>query len=119
MLFRSTTDALKGVAGPWIGGSDARIKQDIVPYSTGLAAVLQLNPVEYSFIPETGLDSTRRHIGVIGQEVQPIMPEMITTSSAAMGSLMIDDLLIYNPNALLYALVNAVKELAARVPAPA
>lgn len=113
----SSSDALKGVAGPWIGGSDARIKHSIVPYPTGLAAVLQLNPVEYSFIPDTGLDSTRRHIGIIGQEVQPIMPEMITTSSTAFGTLIISDLLIYNPNALQYALVNAVKELAARVAA--
>jgi len=111
----ATTEAVKGVAGPWIGGSDARIKQNIVPYSRGLAAVLQLNPVEYSFIPETGLDSTRRHVGIIGQDVQPIMPEMITASSTKIGSLMFNDLLIYNPNALLYALVNAVQELATLV----
>ena len=116
------TGAFNVAGGPWIAMSDARMKQNIVDYTKGLEAIKQLTPREYSFIPETGVDSSLRFIGMVSQEIQPIMPETVNIRGIGqgegltqMGSFELPDALSFNPNAITYALVNAVKELAARV----
>jgi Chaperone of endosialidase len=106
--------------GEWAAFCDERIKHNIVPYEAGLAEVLQLRPKVYSYIPETGTDPLARYVGLIGQEVQPIMPETVRqrrTVAPHLGTIAIDDLLEFNGTAVKYALVNAVQELAARVAA--
>ena len=56
--------------------SDRRLKRDILPLSKyGLKQVMQLNPVTYIF----KADSTNTHqVGFIAQEVQQIIPEVVT-----------------------------------------
>jgi Chaperone of endosialidase len=113
----------RAVAGPWDGPSDARIKQNIEPYEVGLPAILRLQPKIFSFVPETGLDPNRRHVSIIAQDIHPIMPETVTVTPVGpgqqmhMGQLEIADLMSFNPGPITYALVNAVKELAARLDA--
>jgi len=53
--------------------SDRRLKENIVKTSYGLEEVLKLNPVNYRFI-SNGLNQ----IGFIAQEVQPLLPEVVT-----------------------------------------
>lgn len=105
----------------WVAiGSDERIKQDIVPYDKGLAEVRQLLPKTYRYIAETGWDTTKRYVGLIAQDIQNVMPETIITRSPdepKIGTVDLPDLLTYDPTALQYALINAVKELDARLTA--
>jgi hypothetical protein len=56
--------------------SDRRLKRDILPLSKyGLKQVMQLNPVTYIY----KADSTNTHqVGFIAQEVQQIIPEVVT-----------------------------------------
>ncbi|MBV5339335.1 MAG: tail fiber domain-containing protein [Deltaproteobacteria bacterium] len=56
--------------------SDRRLKRDILPLSKyGLQQVMQLNPVTYIF----NADSTdTNQVGFIAQEVQQIIPEVVT-----------------------------------------
>ena len=56
--------------------SDRRLKRDILPLSKyGLKQVMQLNPVTYIF----KADNTNTHqVGFIAQEVQQIIPEVVT-----------------------------------------
>ena len=58
-------------------------------------------------------------VGVIGQEIEAVLPETVSTTSAQLDAEVgeVPDLRIYDGNALPYVLVNAVKELAQRVEA--
>ena len=59
--------------GTLSASSDRRLKENIVKTPYGLAEVLKLNPVNYRFI-SNGLNQ----IGFIAQEVQPLLPEVVT-----------------------------------------
>jgi len=50
-----------------------RMKQDITPVTGALAEVLQLQPMEYRFRPETG-DGNRLQIGLIAEDVAALDP---------------------------------------------
>lgn len=61
--------------------------------------------------------SGQEFIGLIAQEVEPVMPEMVTKEAAYIDGEPVDDLLKLDSSALVYALVNAVKTLTARIAA--
>jgi hypothetical protein len=54
-------------------------------------------------------------VGLIGQEAECAMPEMVTTRKDKLGDLEFDDMRTLDANALTYALVNAVKTLNERI----
>jgi len=57
----------------WTAASDARIKKNIVNSKYGLETVMQLRPVEYNLI-----SNDLRQVGFIAQEVQKLVPEVVT-----------------------------------------
>jgi hypothetical protein len=101
--------------GPWTDSSDGRIKDNIADYTSGLDAVLALRPVSYTFKAETGRDTAIKYVGLIGQEAERAMPEIVTTKADKVGDLEFSDMRTLDSGPLVYALVNAVKELAERV----
>jgi hypothetical protein len=108
--------ALKTLAGQWGAISDVRIKQNIRPYEAGLDEVLQLKPCWYQFRPETHIaDADKDVIGLIAQEVETVMPECVTIGEGESGEIKHADMRTLDPTAIMYALVNAVKTLTARV----
>jgi hypothetical protein len=87
--------------------SDRRIKKDITPYEHGLDEVLDLNPVTFAYNGTFGFeDDGHTHVGLIAQDVEPVLPEMVA-SIAGVKHL--------DMNVILMTLVNAVKELTARI----
>jgi hypothetical protein len=104
----------------WTNLSDSRVKTDVTPYVIGTAALKELRPVDYIYngdygTPENGIVQT----GLIAQEV-------LTTPLASMvGTRVYTDpqtgqqttLYDLNTNQLVFALINAVKELDARIKA--
>jgi hypothetical protein len=113
--FIVKTQGYKPGGGPWVDSSDGRIKDDIADYTSGLDAVLALRPVTYNFKAETGRDPSVKYVGLIGQEAECAMPEMVTTRKDKLGDLEFDDMRTLDANALTYALVNAVKTLNERI----
>jgi len=100
--------------------SDARVKKDVTTYNIGLSAVSELRPVTYQFNGKYGAaDDGKQFVGLIAQEVQ----------NTALSSMIsgwqykdpeteeVTDLLSVNTTQLIFALVNSVKELKARVEA--
>src|SRR5207244_6578559 len=65
-------------------GSDARLKQNIKPLSYGLSEVLRLRPVKWQW---KGTTTRQLNLGLVAQEVEPLMPELILRSVDANGSL--------------------------------
>jgi hypothetical protein len=109
--FVSNGQAYKPGGGNWATLSDARLKEDIRPYTRGLAELRALRPVRYKYKKEYWAASDRHFTGLIAQEVQDVVPEMVHTYLfQAIGDKLLDVLAV-DPSDLTYMLINAVKEL--------
>ncbi len=86
--------------------SDRRLKRDISNLSYGLKEILQLEPKSYFFINSK---QEYKSIGLIAQEVQPIIKEIVHTRDDYEKSLSI------NYIELIPILINAVKEQDAKI----
>jgi hypothetical protein len=118
-LHLSTDSAAKLTTNTWTVTSDARVKTNIQPYTKGLAAIKQINPVSYDYNGKAGTPVGPGGISILAQDLQPVFPECIGTYK---GRLEPDDeqdtdILTYQGHAMTFALINAIKELAARVEA--
>jgi Chaperone of endosialidase len=107
--------AFKPGGGSWIDSSDVRIKDNIHDYTSGLAEILKLRPRTFTYKPETRRNTTQMHVGLIAQECEKVMPELVRQEATPIGDIHFNDMRIFDSTALTYALVNAVKELAQRV----
>ena len=97
----------------WSTTSDARIKHVRGDYHGGLAEILRIRPVEYEFNGRGGFkaDSLRR-VGVIAQEIRNVLPDTVYSIGDVDD---IENMLAVDPSEIVWALVNAVKELAAQI----
>ena len=60
--------------------SDRRLKDNITNISNPLTKLSNINGVEFDWIPTEGIHSNEGHdIGVIAQEIEQILPEVVTT----------------------------------------
>jgi len=113
LIFDFVTDgqAYKPGGGLWAALSDARLKEDIHPYTRGLAELRALRPVRYKYKKEYWAAGDRHFTGLIAQEVQDVVPEMVHPYQfQAIGDKLLDVLAV-DPSDLTYMLINAVKEL--------
>jgi len=112
-----TSTASKPGGGTWADSSDARIKTVEGDYTHGLAELLQLRPVNYRFIGNDHHAPTegRPYIGLVAQDVEDAMPELVSLTSGTIDGEEIDDIRMLDQSPLLFALVNAIKELSARL----
>jgi Chaperone of endosialidase len=128
-LTIAASQAFKTVAGEWSTlTSDARVKQDVADYATGLEHICALRPVTFRYNGLGGSQNDgKTHIGLIAQEAQPVMPEIVIDAAAAtqnpdgtptpLTARLLPGQLGMDASALKFALVNAVQELAGRVAA--
>lgn len=118
-LQLSTDSAAKPSTNTWTIASDSRIKTNVTAYTKGLAEIKQVNPITYEYNGKGGFAAGPGGISIIAQDLQPIFPECISTFMAKLeeGDTEDTELYNYNGHAITFALINAVKELAARVEA--
>ena len=106
----------------WSTTSDKRIKKNIVENATGLYAIekIQVRNFEYKKSDEIIADNpeledvidsisekpTGQQLGVIAQEIEQILPDVVETQTTGIKTV--------NPDNLTWYLVNAVKELSAK-----
>ena len=100
----------------WATTSDIRIKKNVVDNNTGLDKINQIQVKNFEYRTEdevTELPSTCAiakeglQLGVIAQEIEEILPDLVNTESTGCKNV--------NPDNLTWYLVNAVKELSAEV----
>ena len=119
-FYAAAGDAAKPGGGSWTSTSDARVKTVIGQYSRGLDDILKINVIDFEYNGKGGhpVDG-RRYTGVIAQEMQEIFPEMVKVHRAKLEETDTEDteILMVDNSALVYALVNAVKELKAEIQA--
>jgi hypothetical protein len=111
--------ATKASGTTWANPSDRRLKDDIEDYATGLAAILQLQPRTFLYNGKGGSTAGMRGYGFIADEIAPVMPETVGVRAGKLDAADEDetDIQTLDQSNLILALVNAVKELAARVAA--
>lgn len=116
-LHLSTDSAAKPTTNTWTIASDSRLKTNIRPYTKGLAEVDSIQPIEYDYNGLGGLPAGSGGISIIAQELEPVFPECVGRYSAKLYPEDEEEtvLLNYNGHAITFALINAVKELKARV----
>jgi len=106
--------ALHVVGSTWSStgwsSSDVRWKKKVTPIGSALEKVLALRGVTYNWrkdeFPAMNFD-TLKHVGFIAQEVEKIMPELVTTQTNGFKGL--------EYNGFVALLANAMQELYAKV----
>jgi hypothetical protein len=110
--------AAKPGGGSWTATSDSRVKTVLGQYTRGLAEVLQLNVVDYEYNGKGGHAADgKRLTGVVAQEIQEVFPEMVSRRLDKLEETDTEntEILMVDNSALVYALVNCVKELKAEL----
>ncbi|RNJ51378.1 beta strand repeat-containing protein [Methylocystis hirsuta] len=98
-----TTDA----SGNLSVSSDERLKNIDAPFTRGLADIAKLSPISYHWNVVSGLDMGTQYAGFSAQNVQAAIPEAVGSSTS--GYLTLQD------RPLIAAVVNAIKELSAKL----
>jgi hypothetical protein len=111
------TSAIKASGTTWANPSDRRIKDSIESYSTGLQAILQLQPRTFVYNGKGGSQAGMRGYGFVADEVTGVMPEMVGIQPRKLDpdDEATTDIQTLDQSNLILALVNSVKELAARL----
>ena len=100
--------------------SDSRVKKNVQTYSLGIDALNQLQPITYQFNGLYGTkDDGKEIVGLVAQDVQqtPFNSMVCDWKYTNPNTGQITDLLSLNTSELVFALINAVKDLDARVKA--
>tara|TARA_Y100000004_G_scaffold125071_1_gene140664 strand:- start:97 stop:4104 length:4008 start_codon:yes stop_codon:yes gene_type:complete len=84
--------------------SDRRLKEDINPIQYGLKEVLEINPVKYKWIEKRG---GKEDIGVIAQDIEKIIPEIVQENKALNSDEMIKSV---DYGKMVAVLIKAVQE---------
>lgn len=136
-FFIGGANAYKTGGGSWASPSDSRIKTVVGDYTRGLAEILQLQPKRFTYrgndtISEPGEGRSAPYsgspnyiaakdgtefAGLVAQELQPVFPEMTREYTGYIDGVVKSDMLHVDRSSLDLALVNAVKELEARIAA--
>jgi hypothetical protein len=116
-LQLSTDSAAKPTTNTWTIASDSRIKTVKGEYQKGLAEICQVRPVRYEYNGKAGFTAdSKEQISILAQELMQVFPECVDTFK---GKLEEDgpeiDLYNYNGHAITFALINAIKELKAKI----
>jgi hypothetical protein len=109
--------AAKPGGGSWSVFSDSRIKENIIPYTKGLADILLINTVTYDYNGLAGTTKGAKYTGIIAQEMKEIFPETVSTYKAKLNEEDEEktELYDFNSSDLTFALINAIKELKAEI----
>ena len=93
----------------WSANSDARLKKDITPITSqeGLQVISNLKPVRYNW-KEESFNNGKKKLGMIAQEVEEIVPEIVDNRKD-------DHYLSVNYTSLIPMLVAAIQELQRKV----
>jgi len=93
--------------GSWATFSDVRLKDISRSYEYGLSEISKLKPIRYHYKQENelGLPSKQGQVGLVAQDVQDVIPDAVSENDQ--GYLML------NSDPIIWAMLNAIKELKA------
>jgi hypothetical protein len=109
-LFNVTNTGAATLAGTLTQNSDQRLKTNVqsLDASSSLAAIESLNPVSFNWM--NGMFGSGNQLGFIAQQVQPIFPNLVSTTSAT--ALTPDGTLGLNYIGLIAPIVKSIQTIA-------
>jgi hypothetical protein len=103
--------------GSWGASSDERVKRNVEPYRQGLKELSRLEPISYAYNGKGGTqDDGKRYVGLVAQAAQKVMPSLVREMPGEFEG-KIAGQLATDTSELVFALVNAVKELSIEIAA--
>jgi hypothetical protein len=100
----------------WLVPSDARLKENVRDLEAGLDHLRRVRPVRFRYNGRAGTPAGREGIGVLGQEIELVLPETVQRSpGGSCEDPELEGIRIFDGSALTFVLINAVKELADKV----
>lgn len=104
-LELSTDSAAKPGTSTWTIASDRRLKDVRAPFTRGLAAIENIQPIYFNYKKDNalGLPSEKEYVGIIAQEIQKNIPE--ATAVDEKGFLHVTN------DSIIWTMFNAIKEL--------
>ncbi len=109
-LLHVNGTAAKPGGGTWTVASDSKLKKNIADFTDGLSLVEKIHPVTFQYNGKAGMPTDKKYVGIIAQEMQKIAPYTIGTFTYQDTTGNSEEYLDYDPNAVMYVLVNAIKE---------
>lgn len=97
--------------GSWSNSSDARLKKNITEFDKGLELVKAVRPINFEYNGLDNLPTHKSYVGVIAQELKKVAPFMVSDYRSDDGEIY----LAVDPSAFDFVLINAVKELSAKI----
>jgi hypothetical protein len=121
-------NGVKPGGGSWGSTSDARVKTVEAKYKHGINKISKHQPVIYKYKDnetppnrkkkkKNAAEKSTKFAGLIAQEVEVIFPGMVTQGEGWIDGVKVDDMRTLDTTPLIFALVNCIKELKARVEA--
>jgi hypothetical protein len=110
--------ATKPGSTAWVNPSEARLKEAVELYRAGLTEVCRLEPISYRYTGSHGMPAGMTFYGLDAEATREAMPELTCVVRHSWGGeedRQTEDLLAIDSGPLVFALCNAVKELAAQV----
>lgn len=104
-------------SGTW-GGSDIRIKKDTSSFTDGLNMIKKIHPISFRYNGKTGItDTNQLYVSMVAQQLQNIAPYAVKPFSVRLNNPndtteAPTQILSINTQPLLFACINAIKELA-------
>jgi Chaperone of endosialidase len=112
-IFITGSTAWKTGGGSWTAISDRRVKKDVADFKEGLSQLLRVRPVQFKYNGLGGTsDDGKQFVGVVAQELEKILPEMVSSRKAKLHPTDSQDTVIeqVDPSNFAYLLINAVQE---------
>lgn len=103
----------KNTTGTWSAFSDVSLKQNVNDYTTGLSELVRLRPVTFEWLDrDFGPD---QNWGLVAQEVEPVMPELVGESPANPDNPTMVKTVDYGR--IIFSVINALREVSERLSA--
>lgn len=108
-LQLSTDSAAKPGSAAWTVASDIRLKNITGEFTKGLNEILAIDPIyfKYKKVENYKLPTDQKFVGVVAQEIEKVIPEAISKDQN--GYLQVTN------DAVIWSMVNAIKELYKKV----
>ncbi|HEX2682883.1 MAG TPA: tail fiber domain-containing protein, partial [Ferruginibacter sp.] len=98
-----TTYTATGTVSSW---SDARLKKNVQPFTSGLEIINQINPVSFYYNSQSPFQTDKMQVGILAQDLEKVAPYMVDKNVTKD----FEDLRSVNNQAYIFLLINAVKE---------